>query len=128
MCVSCPLCLFYLFFICLTVLLPPLLLSPSVRSSQCADVSSPIPMLKALFFSRCGLRCPSSLKTRLFLKREQTALLSLSLSFFLSFFLPLSLPYSVESRTGGSVLECITSPLPSPPSRRLLRPDHQPLG
>lgn len=35
---------------------PPFFLS--VRSSQCADVSSPVLMLKALFFSRRGPGCP----------------------------------------------------------------------
>lgn len=62
-------------------------LSLTVRSSQCADVSSLVPMLKALFFSRCGPGCPSSLKTRLFLnwnKQPFSLYLSLSLSFSLS--------------------------------------------
>lgn len=45
---------------CLTVVL---FLSSSCR----ADVSSPVLWLKALFFSRCGLGCIVSLKTRLFL-------------------------------------------------------------
>lgn len=73
------------FIVCLTILLT-FSLSLSVRSSQCADVSSAVPMLKAPFFSRCGPGCLASFKTRLFLKREQTALLSpsLSLSFFSS--------------------------------------------
>lgn len=63
--------------------------SPSGCSSQCADVSSPIPMLKALFFSHCGPGCPASLNTRFFLEaNKQPFSRCLSLSFILSSSIP----------------------------------------
>lgn len=91
------------------------------HSSQGADVSSPVAMLKGLFFSRCGPSRLARLKTRLFLKGNKQP-------FSCCLLLLLSRFHSVESRTGRSALECIISPLPSPPNWRPLWPDHQPLS
>ena len=113
MCVS-SLCLLSLFFIHFSVLLLFLCLPHSVHSSPRADVSSPVTMLKALFFSRCGPGFPAA-ASRPDCSWRRTNSPSLTVSLSLS--LPLSLSRPAESRTGGSLQECTISPLPSPPSR-----------
>lgn len=77
---------------------PPLLSLPLCSFfSVCSCQQSRPPMLKALFFSRCGPACPSSLKTRLFLegnKQPFSRCLSPSLFFLLPLFLYPSLSLS----------------------------------
>lgn len=90
-----------------------LYLSLFLSHSQCADVSGPVSMLKAPFFSRCGSGLPFwNLKSRLFLLGNKQPF---SYSLYLSFFVYSSFTLEEVDRVGryrnASSLPCPVHPV-----------------